>query len=430
MERLIFICVSGLVAVSMYITFARLVRNEEGRSFVITHFWLQPNWICLWRVILGWIGIYLYFFTSCIFSAILLFTCAAVLDAVDGLIARKCKLVSDLGEELDPLADKLTYLPAMVFFAYFGQLSIYWVWVFVAIEMMGQFGVRHFCRKLNWPVAANNFGKIKAVFCFLLVIYLTLLDDRINLPDVAAQILAACITLGICSAAIKMVPNYLYADILSVLNMGCGGAGIFLAMKGHFVQASIAIIAGQLFDLFDGRMARLHGGTKVGPLFDDAADFISFGICPAVIISSLGEWKLWPIIMSVIFISALGFRLYRFAQKDKKNPNLAEGIFNGLPGPAGAMIIIGACLFWEYSIKSQILVLLTSALMVSRIRFAHLGKYILPRLPRTAMIIIASVVIAVILFLIRQKDPVLLGLLLLILSTIYVLGFNSFVRKI
>ena len=59
----------------------------------------------------------------------------------------------------------------------------------------------------------------------------------------------------------------------------------------HFVWAICVIIMGQLFDLFDGRMALKHGGTRVGPYMDDIADFVSFGLAPAYVVVQKGGFS-------------------------------------------------------------------------------------------------------------------------------------------
>ncbi|MBN2123122.1 MAG: CDP-alcohol phosphatidyltransferase family protein [Deltaproteobacteria bacterium] len=416
----------------MYLSFVFVLKRDSGRAVFAANRYLHPNAICIWRVLIGVIGMFLYFVLKQDFWGILLFTFSAVLDGVDGLVARECDLITSYGEELDPLCDKITYLPPMVFFAYQGLLDIAAVWVLVGIEICGQFLVRHLIKRFTaFSVQANNFGKIKAVLCFALIIYCAIPDDTTQLPDFTAQILHLCIILSIASSLFKIIPNRFYADILSILNLLCGVAGIILVFQGRFVFTALAILAGQIFDLFDGRMALKHGGTRAGPWLDDIADLVSFGICPGFLILKQGNLGPAPLFFGLLYACAVGFRLWRFLAKDKYDKTLPPGTFNGLPSPAGAMVTLGACLFWNTLWISWAVISLTSFLLVSHIRFVHFGRVILQRIPRSVMVLFGFMVVLLIAYLIKIKDPETLGGLLLVSFLLYLLmGTYKVARKI
>ena len=406
----------------MYLGFVALLNNERGRRYFGGHWYYHPNAVCVWRVVIGLPGMLLYFVAQQHFWGILLFTVSAILDGVDGLVARKCDLVTPFGEEIDPLCDKLTYLPPMIFFAYQGMLNVTIIWTLVIIEACGQFLVRYIIKRFTkFSVGANNFGKIKAVLCFALIIYCALLDDALRIPDFTEQILYVCIILSIASSAFKTISNRFYADILSIFNLLCGMTGIYLIFQSKYVLAAIAILAGQIFDLFDGRMAEKHGGTKFGPWFDDIADLVSFGMCPGLLILVQGNLKLPSLIFGILYFLAVGFRLWRYLARDKYDQTLPPGTFNGLPSPAGAMVALGACLFWQNLWISWAVILFTSYLLVSHIRFVHFGRVILRRIPRSLMIIFGFIVVFIIAYLIKVRNPEMLGALLLISFLIYLL---------
>ena len=141
------------------------------KEYIMSHQWLlHPNSICYWRTGMAGLGFILYFFTPYQSLAIFIFTFAAILDGADGVVARGCNLGSKWGEWLDPMCDKLTYLPPLIGFAYAGIISIKLVWLLVAIEFAGQFFARRILTWISFSGAANNFGKIKAIICFALVI--------------------------------------------------------------------------------------------------------------------------------------------------------------------------------------------------------------------------------------------------------------------
>jgi len=420
MSNTIAILLSLAVSLGMYLGFVFGLKTPTGKKHLCEHWYFHPNAVCVWRVVIGLSGALLYFLTEQHFLGILLFTLSAVMDGVDGLLARNCDLVTPFGEEIDPLCDKLTYLPPMAFFAYTGRLDVTMVWILVLVEISGQFLFRYIIKRFtHFSVAANNFGKIKAVLCFALIIYCALLTDDIGLPNFSSQMLYLCIILSVSSIVFKLIANRFYADILSLLNLCCGIIGIFYALQMRPVYAAIAILAGQIFDLFDGRMADKHGGTRFGPWLDDIADLVSFGGCPAFLILLKGHWSIWAFGAGTAYFFAVAFRLWRFIARDKHDTTLSPGIFNGLPSPAGAMVSLGALLFWDNVWIVWAVILLTSYLLVSDIRFVHFGRVILRHFPRIFVVIFGFVIVFTISFLIKVKDPKMLGALLLIASLVY-----------
>jgi CDP-diacylglycerol--serine O-phosphatidyltransferase len=168
-------------------------------------------------------------------------------------------------------------------------------------------------------------------------------------------------------------------------------------------------------------MAEKHGGTKFGPWLDDVADMVSFGLCPSVLIILKGNLELPSIIFGIFYFMAIGFRLWRFLVRDKHDLTLPEGFFNGLPSPAGAMVALGACLFWNNLWIIGAVILLTSYLLVSHIRFVHFGRVILRRFSRTFIVLFGFIVVFTIAYLIKARDSQLLGAALLAGFIIYVI---------
>jgi len=420
MSNTVAIILSLIVSTGMYLGFVFSLKTPWGRRHLCSDWYFHPNAICVWRVIIGLFGILLYFVNDQKAVGILLFTLSAVMDGVDGLIARGCNLVTSFGEQIDPLCDKLTYLPPMLFFAYMGLLDVNGVWVLVAVEVSGQFLFRYIIKRFtSFSVAANNFGKIKAVMCFALIIYCALLDDAVRLPDFSNQMLHLCIILSMSSIAFKLIANRFYADILSLLNLCCGIIGIIFVLQRRPVYAAIAILAGQIFDLFDGRMADKHGGTKLGPWLDDIADLTSFGGCPTFLILLKGNWEFLPFVVGIVYFLAVAYRLWRFVARDRHDTTLDAGVFNGLPSPAGAMVALGACLFWDDVWIVWAVIFLTSFLLISDIRFVHFGRVILRHFPRIFVVILGFLIVFTISFLIKVRDPQMLGAILLIAFLIY-----------
>lgn len=411
MNRMLVITFSAAFGTAFFFWFNQAVKKKFMYRFIMSHQWLlHPNAICYWRTAMAFMGFIIYFFTHYQSIAIFIFTFAAILDGVDGLVARGCNLGSQWGEWLDPMCDKLTYLPPLIGFAHLKIISAELVWILITIELFGQFFARQLLSLIKYSGAANNFGKIKAIICFGLVILCALIDDVPNITNIADGVLLACIILACASVVFKFIPNWLYADILSFLNFSCGIASLVLTLHHFFVWAICIIIIGQLFDLFDGRMALMHGGTKLGPYMDDIADFVSFGMAPAFMVLQTGGSLSW--IISVLFIISVAFRLIRFITIDKKQTNLPDGIFKGLPSPAGALLVLGASLIEVPGILWG-LTLTSVCLMVSHIRFAHFGRIILKQIPKPLFFSISTFIILTLSFILKTKNVELFGYMIL-----------------
>ncbi len=423
MERLLVIAFSAAVGTVFFLWFSRAVRKKPAmREYITSHMWLlHPNAICYWRTAMAFLGFFLYFYTPFQSVAIFIYTFAAILDGADGVVARECSLGSRWGEWLDPMCDKLTYLPPLIGFAYAGMLSLKLVWILTIIEFVGQFFARKILNLIGRSGAANNFGKIKAIICFGLVILCALMDKNPGLINVTDSVLIACIVLSSASVVFKFIPNRLYADILSGLNFICGVTSLFLTYYHHFAWAICIIIVGQLFDLFDGRMALKHGGTRYGPYLDDIADFVSFGLAPAYVIVEKGGTMAWPV--GGLFIIGVAFRLFRFVAKDKNRADLPAGIFNGLPSPAGALIVLGTSLVATPAILWG-LTGVSIAFMVSHIRFAHLGRVILTQIPKPVFFVISAAIIVTLSFIFKTRSVQMFGYLILGSVMIYIITGN------
>jgi len=177
-------------------------------------------------------------------------------------------------------------------------------------------------------------------------------------------------------------------------------------------------MTGQIFDLFDGRMAEKHGGTNAGPYLDDIADFVSFGICPAYIISlSDGTYAL---LLAYCFIIGVAYRLIRFVVIDKKRGDLPSGIFNGLPSPAGALIVLGSALFFN-PLWLSLATLLSIGLMVSHVRFAHFGRMVIKKVPKPIFFMLGATMIIILVYITKTKSVILFSYFILSLVTVYML---------
>ena len=92
--------------------------------------------------------------------ALAVFIVASLTDYVDGHIARKHNQVSDFGKFLDPLADKLLVIAAMVMFCEWGRFPA-WALMLVLTREFAVTGLRLVAVGKGTVIAAGRSGKVK-----------------------------------------------------------------------------------------------------------------------------------------------------------------------------------------------------------------------------------------------------------------------------
>ena len=366
---------------------SRYLRTPEQKAWVRSRSWLHPNTISRARYPMGFASVAL-LHMGYPRLCFLFFTFWMITDITDGDIARKCDLHTEEGESIDPLSDKLMYSPMLVYMAWQGWLNPVLVGLLLAFDFFGQFSRRFIKVK-----AANLFGKAKTFLLVVLLIVVGLVWIYGPLPFLERAIqplLAFCAGLAFCSTAFKLIPNYWYANILSLMNLVCGLAGCLVVLTGNpLVYALGLVFLGQFLDLFDGRAAERWGSTPKGEIFDDVADGTSFGLTVGLIaITSFSQ--LWiGLVIGGLYVAATVYRLVRFVL-EKRKEGIAGGVttFSGMPSPAGALMAGTTCVLFPGDIFNGIIVTLTALLMISRVPYPHFGRVILPKIPKVARVLV------------------------------------------
>jgi CDP-diacylglycerol--serine O-phosphatidyltransferase len=170
---------------------------------------------------------------------------------------------------------------------------------------------------------------------------------------------------------------YILPNLFTTGNLFCGFWAIISVFQEQFLYAAIAILLASVFDILDGKVARLSGATsKFGVQYDSLADLVSFGIAPALLAFS---WALRPYgkfgwLAAFLFVVCGALRLARF------NVQSSSGevkYFKGLPIPAAAsMIALTILLYlrlietgWVKDIVILVMIYILAFLMVSNIRY-------------------------------------------------------------
>ncbi|MCC7347298.1 MAG: CDP-diacylglycerol--serine O-phosphatidyltransferase, partial [Variibacter sp.] len=137
-----------------------------------------------------------------------------------------------------------------------------------------------------------------------------------------------------------LVPN-----VITLLALCAGLTGIRMAVEGRIEYALAAIVFAAALDGIDGRVARMIKGTsRFGAELDSLADFVNFGVAPALILYFWGlhDLKSAGWIAAMVFAICAGLRLARFnvAIDDPNKPAFAGNFFTGIPAPAGAITVL------------------------------------------------------------------------------------------
>ena len=170
---------------------------------------------------------------------------------------------------------------------------------------------------------------------------------------------------------------YILPNLLTSISLFAGFYAIIASINLKFSHAAYAVFVSGIFDMLDGRVARLTGSTsRFGVEFDSLSDAIAFGVAPGILVYmwALKGYGRFGWLAAFLFVACGALRLARFnVQAD----NGQKRSFLGLPIPAAATTIAGCVLFYSWlgysdgikTVFMPILVYLLALLMVSDIRY-------------------------------------------------------------
>jgi CDP-diacylglycerol---serine O-phosphatidyltransferase len=137
--------------------------------------------------------------------------------------------------------------------------------------------------------------------------------------------------------------RYLLPNLITLMALCSGVTAIRFAIENRYELAVAFIILAGVLDAVDGRLARyLKGTSRFGAELDSLADFVNFGVAPAIMLYlwSLNGIKTLGWVICLMLAVACALRLARFnvALDDPNKPAWASAYFTGIPAPAGAML--------------------------------------------------------------------------------------------
>jgi CDP-diacylglycerol--serine O-phosphatidyltransferase len=185
----------------------------------------------------------------------------------------------------------------------------------------------------------------------------------------------------------RLLPN-----MLTLLSLCSGLTAIRFALHEKWEQALLAIVLAAIFDVLDGRVARLLNITsKFGAELDSLSDAISFGVAPGLV---LYLWTLndagsvgWIAVLFYVVCTALRLARFNTMLEDESVPSWAKSYFTGVPAPGGAgLAILPFMLVMEFGPDVQLppslmalWLIIAGGLMVSRVPTFALKGWRVPR---------------------------------------------------
>ena len=136
----------------------------------------------------------------------------------------------------------------------------------------------------------------------------------------------------------------LIPSMFTLLALCAGLTAIRMAIEHRFDVAIAAIVLAAVLDALDGRVARLlKASSRFGAELDSLADFVNFGVAPAIVVFT---WALdglrsmgWIVVL--VFAVCAALRLARFnVALDANQPAWKGDYFVGVPAPAGALVVM------------------------------------------------------------------------------------------
>ena len=206
--------------------------------------------------------------------------------------------------------------------------------------------------------------------------------------------------------------RYLLPNLLTLMALCSGVTAIRFAVEGRFELSVAGIIVAIFLDAVDGRLARyLQGTSRFGAELDSLADFVNFGVAPAIMVYfwSLNALRTFGWVVCLMLAIGCALRLARFnvALDSPAKPSWASGYFTGMPAPAGALLAMAPLYLGFLGIIDEghpfaktisAYEIIIAALMVSRIP-TFSGKTI-SRIPREFFLPILALLALFVVFLI------------------------------
>jgi len=231
---------------------------------------------------------------------------------------------------------------------------------------------------------------------------------------------------------------YFLPNLMTAGNLFCGFLALTRIVEAdplslNFVtvirHALLFILLACIFDLLDGRLARMGGAeSPFGREFDSLADVVSFGVAPAFLVHRIvlkDTFVTHPEIgwfLASIYLICGALRLARFNCLATMNTGKSSGDFLGFPIPAAAGMVASVTLFlfwWDarnfptgaLRFILPVLMFFLSMMMVSEVRYPSFKKLDFRKTKPFTKLVLGAVLVGVFLILWKRIMPIVLPLL-------------------
>lgn len=214
--------------------------------------------------------------------------------------------------------------------------------------------------------------------------------------------------------------------MVTALNLFAGFLSVIHSIQGDYLTASWLIVVASIMDVLDGKVARLvKSSSEFGVELDSLADVSSFGFAPSVLIykAYYFQWGTFGVVLSFLPLIFGGLRLARF-NTQVADMHEKDSFFKGLPIPSSAICLATFVVFEQAVFGSFVhielltfIVVLVSALMVSRIRYEALPAISFKRTADVLRLLLLAVVL--VLFILFPSKAIFPAMMLFILGGLF-----------
>ncbi|PIU57161.1 MAG: CDP-diacylglycerol--serine O-phosphatidyltransferase [Deltaproteobacteria bacterium CG07_land_8_20_14_0_80_38_7] len=170
---------------------------------------------------------------------------------------------------------------------------------------------------------------------------------------------------------------YIFPNLCTTASLFCGFFSVVKSLSAQPIAAAWAILLAGVFDLLDGRVARLtHSESEFGIEYDSLVDLASFGLAPGILIYTWSLYGLGKIgwLAAFLYFACGAMRLARY---NLQHNTIETKKFQGLPIPVAAYVLATYVIFYHNFFMTPIIgsvfvLLMTVALallMVSSIAY-------------------------------------------------------------